>query len=136
MAATKKSGTSASPTSGALLSAPFKPGKDGIVYFYFWVKYVDKLPTAGKATLSPAVLKSYTNMVIVDVGGHHRDAFAPFSFDLKHGPGKGGKGQFGMKWLPPGTTRKTAEAWIKSKEGKEWAGEFPTALSSFSIRVF
>lgn len=136
MATAKKSGTSASPVGGTLLSAPFKPGKDGIVYFYFWVKYADKLPASGKAKLSPAVLKSYTNMVIVDVDGTHQNAFAPFAFDLKQSSGQGGKGQFAMKWLPPGTTRKDAEAWIKSTEGKQWAGDFPTALSSFSIRVF
>jgi hypothetical protein len=136
MATTRKSGSSAASAGGTLLSAPFKPGKDGIVYFYFWVKYADRLPTAGKARLSPAVLKSYTDMVIVDVGGSHKDAFAPFAFDLKHGPGNAGKGQFGLKWLPPGTTRQAAAAWIKSSEGKAWAGDFPTALSSFSIRVF
>lgn len=135
MATTKKSGKSAAPLGGTLLSTPFKPGKDGIVYFYFWVKYIDKLPAASKGKLSPALIKSYTNMMIVDVDGTHREAFAPFAFDLKHGS-KGSSGQFGMKWLPPGTTRKAAEAWIKSAEGKAWAGDFPTALSSFSIRVF
>ena len=51
MATAKKSGTSAASVSGTLLSAPFKPGKDGIVYFYFWVKYADKLPTAGLVVL-------------------------------------------------------------------------------------
>ncbi|MDX2220229.1 MAG: hypothetical protein SF172_14530 [Burkholderiales bacterium] len=136
MATARKSRTSAASASGTLLSAPFKPGKDGIVYFYFWVKFIDKLPPAGKAKLSPALLKSYTSVMIVDVDGTHREAFAPFTFDLKHKPGQNGKGQFSMKWLPPGTTRKSAEAWIKSTDGKEWAGEFPTALSSFSIRIF
>lgn len=134
MGTAKKSGKSAAPLGGTLLSAPFKPGKDGVVYFYFWLKFIDRLPAAGRAKLSPALIKSYTNMMIVDVDGTHREAFAPFAFDLKQS--SKGNGQFGMKWLPPGTTRKAAEAWIKSADGKAWAGDFPTALSSFSIRVF
>lgn len=136
MATGKKSGTTSKTTTGTLLSSAFKPGKDGVVYFYFWVKYMDKRPAPTKGKVTAALMKSQTNVVLVDVNGMHKDAFAPFCFDLKHVQKKAGKGHFGLHWLPPGTTRKVAEAWIKSDDGKAWAGDYDTAMSTFSIRVF
>lgn len=136
MATNSKSRKPAARSNGSLLSAPFRPGKDGVVYFYFWIKFMDRLPTAAKGASAHAALKSQAHMLIVDVDGSHQEAFAPFSFDLKQSGAKKGSGQFSVKWLPPGTPRKQAEAWIKSAEGKAWAGDYPTALSSFTIRVF
>jgi hypothetical protein len=136
MAATKKSAKSAASVTGTLLSTPFKPGKDGIVYFYFWMKYIDKPLPKGKAALSPTLMKAPAKMTIVDVGGDCVEEFAPFAFDVKHLKPKPGHGQFAVKWITPGSTRKQAEAWIKSADGKAWAGDFATALGTFCIRVF
>lgn len=138
-------------STGGLLHKSFQPGKDGYAYLYHWVKF-SQAPSSGKGSArllrsettvavvshQPAsrALRAKTTVAIVDSNMNQLSSPGLVCLDLKQPRSARSSGQFVAHLLPAGTTRKEAEAWINSKEGKLWAGGDPVALGATAIRMF
>jgi hypothetical protein len=124
------------PAQPKVLHEAFQPGEDGHTYLYHWVKFEGTPPPAKAGTPAARVLKPDTTVSIVDHDYLREGPFRCLSYEIKAPKAARSEGQFSMHWLPPGTSRKQAEAWGKSREGKEWAGDEPIAMGSIAMRMF